>query len=33
MIGGILTALPTLILFMIFQRYITSGLTAGGVKG
>jgi multiple sugar transport system permease protein len=33
MIGGILTALPTLILFMIFQRYITSGLTAGSVKG
>ena len=33
MIGGILTALPTLILFIIFQKYITSGLTAGGVKG
>ena len=33
MIGGILTTLPTLILFIIFQKYITSGLTAGSVKG
>jgi multiple sugar transport system permease protein len=33
MAGGILAALPPLLLALIFQRYIVSGLTAGAVKG
>jgi multiple sugar transport system permease protein len=33
MAGGILAALPPLVLAFIFQRYIVSGLTAGAVKG
>lgn len=33
MAGGILAALPPMILALIFQRYIVSGLTAGAVKG
>jgi len=33
MAGGIITALPPVILAFIFQRYIVSGMTAGGVKG
>jgi multiple sugar transport system permease protein len=33
MAGGILAALPPVILALIFQRYIVSGLTAGAVKG
>lgn len=33
MAGGILAALPPMILAFIFQRYIVSGLTAGAVKG
>lgn len=33
MAGGILTALPPVILAFFFQRYIVSGLTAGAVKG
>jgi multiple sugar transport system permease protein len=33
MAGGILAALPPVILALIFQRYIISGLTAGAVKG
>ncbi|MGD0708693.1 MAG: carbohydrate ABC transporter permease [Anaerolineaceae bacterium] len=33
MAGGILAALPPVILAFIFQRYIVSGLTAGSVKG
>jgi multiple sugar transport system permease protein len=33
MAGGILAALPPIILAFIFQRYIVSGLTAGSVKG
>jgi multiple sugar transport system permease protein len=33
MAGGILAALPPVILAFIFQRYIVSGLTAGAVKG
>jgi multiple sugar transport system permease protein len=33
MAGGILAALPPLILAFIFQRYIVSGMTAGAVKG
>jgi multiple sugar transport system permease protein len=33
MAGGILAALPPVILGMIFQRYIVSGMTAGAVKG
>ncbi|MEW5961447.1 MAG: carbohydrate ABC transporter permease [Chloroflexota bacterium] len=32
MTGGILAALPPVILALIFQRYIVSGLTAGAVK-
>jgi multiple sugar transport system permease protein len=33
MAGGILAALPPVILALIFQRYIVGGLTAGAVKG
>lgn len=33
MAGGILVALPPVILGIIFQRYIVSGMTAGAVKG
>jgi multiple sugar transport system permease protein len=33
MAGGILVALPPIILGLIFQRYIVSGMTAGAVKG
>jgi multiple sugar transport system permease protein len=33
MAGGILAALPPVILALVFQRYIVSGLTAGAVKG
>ncbi len=33
MTGGILAALPPVILALIFQRYIVSGLSAGAVKG
>jgi len=33
MAGGILAAIPPVILALIFQRYIVSGLTAGAVKG
>ena len=33
MAGGILAALPPVILAFIFQKYIVSGLTAGSVKG
>jgi len=31
--GGVLTALPVVFFFAIFQRYIVQGLTAGAVKG
>lgn len=31
--GAMVVALPVAIMFMIFQKYIVSGLTAGGVKG
>jgi multiple sugar transport system permease protein len=31
--GGIIAAMPPVILAIIFQRYVVSGLTAGGVKG
>ncbi|HHY46738.1 MAG TPA: carbohydrate ABC transporter permease [Firmicutes bacterium] len=31
--GGVLASIPPLVLAFIFQRYIISGLTAGGVKG
>jgi arabinogalactan oligomer/maltooligosaccharide transport system permease protein len=31
--GAILASLPTIILFMIFQRYLVGGLTTGAVKG
>ena len=33
MAGGIIAALPPVILAFIFQRYIVTGLTAGAVKG
>jgi multiple sugar transport system permease protein len=33
MAGGVLAALPPVILGLIFQRYIVSGMTAGAVKG
>jgi multiple sugar transport system permease protein len=33
MAGGILAALPPMILAFIFQKFIVSGLTAGSVKG
>jgi arabinogalactan oligomer / maltooligosaccharide transport system permease protein len=31
--GAILAALPTVVLFLFLQKYITSGLTAGATKG
>jgi arabinogalactan oligomer / maltooligosaccharide transport system permease protein len=31
--GSLLTAIPTVVLFQVLQRYIVSGLTAGAVKG
>jgi arabinogalactan oligomer/maltooligosaccharide transport system permease protein len=31
--GALLASLPTIILFMIFQRYLVGGLTTGAVKG
>ena len=31
--GALLAALPTIILFMFFQRYLVGGLTSGAVKG
>jgi multiple sugar transport system permease protein len=33
MAGGMLVALPPVLLAMIFQRFIVSGLSAGAVKG
>ena len=33
MAGGILAAIPPVVLAIIFQRYIISGMTAGAVKG
>ena len=33
MAGSVLITLPVVLLFTLFERYITSGLTAGGVKG
>ena len=33
MAGGIIAALPPVVLAFIFQRYIVSGMTAGAVKG
>lgn len=31
--GAVLAAIPVIVLFMFLQKYIVSGLTAGGVKG
>ncbi len=31
--GAVLAAIPVILLFMFLQKYIVSGLTAGGVKG
>ena len=31
--GAIIAAIPIVLLFMYLQKYIVSGLTAGGVKG
>lgn len=31
--ASVVSALPVVILYMVFQRYLLSGLTAGGVKG
>src|SRR5699024_4848034 len=31
--GSVMTIIPILILFIIFQRYFIAGLTVGGVKG
>jgi multiple sugar transport system permease protein len=33
MAGGVVVAIPPVLLALIFQRYIVSGLTAGAVKG
>jgi multiple sugar transport system permease protein len=33
MTGGVLAAIPPVLLSLIFQRYIVRGLTAGAVKG
>jgi arabinogalactan oligomer/maltooligosaccharide transport system permease protein len=32
-VGSLLTAIPTLLVFQVLQRYIVSGLTSGAVKG
>ncbi|MGA8115555.1 MAG: carbohydrate ABC transporter permease [Actinocatenispora sp.] len=31
--ASVISALPVVVLYMVFQRYLLSGLTAGGVKG
>ena len=31
--GGVIISIPPTILFVVFQRYLVSGLTSGGVKG
>ncbi len=31
--GGVIAALPPVIIAFVFQRYIVAGLTAGSVKG
>jgi ABC-type glycerol-3-phosphate transport system permease component len=31
--AAIVSALPVVVLYMVFQRYLIGGLTAGGVKG
>jgi ABC-type maltose transport system permease subunit len=31
--AAVVSALPVVILYMVFQRYLVGGLTAGGVKG
>jgi multiple sugar transport system permease protein len=31
--GGILAAIPPIVVAMIFQRYVVSGMAAGAVKG
>jgi arabinogalactan oligomer/maltooligosaccharide transport system permease protein len=31
--GAVLSAIPSLVLFLFLQKYITSGLTGGAVKG
>ena len=33
MAGGVLTALPIVLVFIALQRHLVSGLGAGGVKG
>lgn len=33
MAASVISALPVVILYMVFQRYLIGGLTAGGVKG
>jgi len=31
--AAVVSALPVVVLYMVFQRYLIGGLTAGGVKG
>ncbi len=31
--GGVLTAIPIVVFFMLVQRHLVEGLTAGAVKG
>ena len=33
MAGGLLAAIPPILVALLFQRYIVSGMTAGAVKG
>jgi len=33
MTAGLIAAIPPVLLSLVFQRYIVSGLTAGAVKG
>ena len=31
--GLVIVMIPTIAMYMVFQKYITSGMTAGAIKG
>jgi ABC-type glycerol-3-phosphate transport system permease component len=33
MAGAVLTTIPPVVLYMLLQRYVVTGMTAGAVKG